>query len=52
LEEDVWLGGGVIVLDGVHIGKGSVISAGTVVTRDVKPNSIMAGVPARLISER
>jgi acetyltransferase-like isoleucine patch superfamily enzyme len=52
LEEDVWLGAGVKVLDGVRIGKGAMISAGAVVTKDVVPYSIMAGVPAHLIRER
>jgi len=52
LEEDVWLGGGVTVLDGVRIGKGSVISAGAVVNQDVESYSIMAGIPARKIRER
>lgn len=52
LEEDVWLGGGVTVLDGVRIGKGAVVSAGAVVTRSVEPFSVMAGVPARLVKKR
>ncbi|MCV6585607.1 MAG: hypothetical protein OIF47_08735 [Marinibacterium sp.] len=52
IEDDVWLGAGVKVLDGVRIGRGSVISAGTVVTRDVEPLSIMGGVPAKLIRKR
>lgn len=52
LEEDVWLGGGVTVLDGVRIGKGSVVSAGAVVRRSVAPYSIMAGVPARRVGGR
>lgn len=52
IEEDVWLGGGVSVLDGVRIGKGAVVSAGAVVTRSVEPYSIMAGVPARLLRQR
>ncbi|MCL6285269.1 hypothetical protein M3P21_17205 [Ruegeria sp. 2012CJ41-6] len=52
IEDDVWLGGGVTVLDGVRIGRGSIISAGAVVTRDVAPLSIMGGVPAKLFRKR
>jgi acetyltransferase-like isoleucine patch superfamily enzyme len=52
IEDDCWLGAGVTVIDGVHIGRGSVIGAGAVVTRDVAPYSIMAGVPARCIGSR
>lgn len=46
IEDNVWIGAGVIVLKGVTIGTGSVIAAGSVVTKDVAPFSIMAGVPA------
>lgn len=52
IEDDCWLGAGVTVIDGVRIGRGSVIGAGAVVTRDVEPFSIMAGVPARRIGSR
>lgn len=52
IEDDVWLGAGVKVLDGIRIGRGSIISAGAVVTRDVAPCSIMGGVPAKLIRHR
>lgn len=52
IERDCWLGAGVTVLDGVRVGRGSVIGAGAVVTRDVEPYSIMAGVPARRIGTR
>lgn len=49
IEEDCWLGGNVIVLGGVTIGKGSVVGAGSVVTRDVPPFTVVAGNPARVI---
>jgi len=52
IEEDCWLGAGVVVVDGVHIGRGSVVGAGAVVTCDVTPYSIVAGVPARLVQMR
>jgi acetyltransferase-like isoleucine patch superfamily enzyme len=52
IEDDCWLGGGVRVVDGVTIGKGSVIGAGAVVTKDIPPYSIAAGVPARVIKKR
>lgn len=52
LEEDVWLGAGVLVNDGVRIGRGSVIGAGSVVTRDIPPYSIAVGVPAKVVGSR
>lgn len=52
IEQDVWLGYGVVVLTGVVIGRGSIIAAGSVVTHDIPPYSIAAGVPARPISTR
>ena len=51
LENNVWLGGGVIVLPGVTIGHDSVIGAGSVVTKDVPPRSLAVGNPARVIRE-
>lgn len=52
IEEDCWLGSGVKVLDGVTIGRGSVIGAGAVVTKDIPPYSIAVGVPAKVVSQR
>ena len=49
---DVWIGARVIILPGVHIGDGCIIGAGSVVTKDVEPYSIVAGNPARLIRKR
>lgn len=49
---DVWIGTGAIILDGVTIGDGAVIGAGSVVTKNVDPYLIVAGNPAKKISER
>lgn len=48
----VWLGANVIVLPGVTIGEGAVCCAGCVVTKDVEPFSVVAGIPAKKVSER
>lgn len=52
VEDDVWIGNSVIVLDGVTIGRGAVVGAGAVVTRSVPPFAIAAGNPARVIRQR
>ncbi len=49
---DVWIGARTIILSGVNIGDGACIGAGSVVTRDVPPYSIVAGNPARIIKKR
>jgi acetyltransferase-like isoleucine patch superfamily enzyme len=49
---DVWIGAGATILDGVHIGDGVVVAAGAVVHRDVPPYSIVGGVPAKIIGKR
>lgn len=49
---DVWIGDRVTIMPGVHIGDGCVIGAGAVVTRDIPPYSIAAGVPAKVLRSR
>ena len=51
LEDNVWLGGSVVVCPGVTIGENSIIGAGTVVTRDIPANCIAVGNPARVIKD-
>ena len=50
IEDNVWIGNNVCILGGVRIGMGSIIGANTVVTKDIPPYSIAAGVPAKIIS--
>jgi len=52
IANDVWIGAGCIITAGVSIGEGSVVAAGSVVTKNVPPNSIVAGVPAKHIRYR
>lgn len=52
VEDYVWVSVCAIILPGVTIGKGAVIAAGAVVTKDVEPYSIMGGIPAKKIGER
>lgn len=49
IEDDVWIGTGTIILPGTTIGRMSIIAAGAVVTKDVPPYTIVAGVPAKVI---
>lgn len=49
IEDNVWIGAGVIVLKGVTVGKNSIIAAGSVVVKDIPENVLAAGVPARVI---
>lgn len=49
IEEDSWIGANVVILKGVSIGKGAVVAAGSVVTKNVEPYSVYAGCPARKI---
>jgi acetyltransferase-like isoleucine patch superfamily enzyme len=52
IEDGAWIGGGAIVLPGVTVGRGAVVAAGAVVTKDVEPNTIVAGVPGVAIGSR
>ena len=52
IEDDVWIGSGCQIWDWITIGKGSIISAGSVVTKDVEPYSVVAGVLSKLIKRR
>jgi acetyltransferase-like isoleucine patch superfamily enzyme len=52
IEDYVWIGNNAVILQNVTIGKGAVVCAGAVVTRDVEPYSVVAGIPARKIKER
>ena len=49
IEDDVWLGAGAIITDGVRVGRGPVVAAGAVVTKDVSPFTVVAGIPAKFI---
>ena len=52
IEDDVWIGAGVLILPGVKISRGSVIGAGSVVTKDTKPYTINVGNPCKEIKKR
>ena len=52
VEDDVWIAYGATILSGVHIGQGAVVAAGSVVTKDVPPYAIVAGVPAKVVRYR
>lgn len=52
IENDVWIGGNVSILPGVHISSGAVIGAGSIVTKDVIPYAVVAGNPAKIIKMR
>jgi chloramphenicol O-acetyltransferase type B len=52
IEDDVWIGHGCIIMAGIKIGRGAVVAAGSVVTKDVPAYAIVGGVPAKLIRNR
>lgn len=52
IENDVWVGTNVTILNGVHIGRGAIVAAGAVVNKEVPPYSIVGGVPAKVIGVR
>lgn len=52
IEEDCWIGAGCILLPGIHIGRGAVVGAGSVVKKDVPPYAVVAGVPAKIIASK
>ncbi len=49
---DVWIGYGVQIMSGITIADGAVIASGSIVTKDVEPYSVVAGIPAKMISKR
>ncbi len=51
IEDNVWIGGGAILLPGMRIGRNAVVGAGAVVSRDVPANTVVAGNPARVLRE-
>jgi len=52
IEDDVWIGSGAIILKGVRLARGTIVAAGSVVTCDTLPYSVVAGVPARVLRVR
>ena len=51
IEDDVWIGANAVILPGVSIGTHSVVAAGAIVTKNVPPHSLVAGVPAKVIKQ-
>lgn len=52
IDRDVWIGAAAVILPGVHLAEGTVVAAGSVVTKSTEPYSVVAGVPARVIGNR
>jgi 2,3,4,5-tetrahydropyridine-2-carboxylate N-succinyltransferase/tetrahydrodipicolinate N-acetyltransferase len=51
IEDDVLVGANAVILEGVRVGKGAIVAAGAVVTKDVPPYSVVAGIPAKMIKQ-
>lgn len=52
VEDDVWIGRGATIMSGVKIGRGAIVAAGSIVTKDVPPYTIVGGIPAKVIKTR
>ena len=52
IEDDVLVGANAVVIEGVRVGRGAVVAAGAVVIRDVEPDTVVAGIPARVIKKK
>jgi acetyltransferase-like isoleucine patch superfamily enzyme len=52
IEDNVWIGRNAVIMPGIRIGSGSIVGSGAVVTKDVEQNSIVGGVPAKLLRKR
>lgn len=52
IEDYVWIGTGAMIMPGIKLGKGSVVAAGSIVTKNVEPYTVVGGVPAKFIKER
>lgn len=52
IEDDVWIGANAVILQDIKLGHGAIVGAGAVVTHDVEPYQIVAGVPAKVIGSR
>lgn len=52
IKDGVWLGRNVVVMPGIMIGEGAIVGAGAVVTKNVEPNTVVGGVPAKFIKTR
>jgi len=52
IEDDVWIGANAVIMDGVTIGSGAIVGAGSVVTKDVEPYDVVVGNPAKKIKNR
>ncbi|SDQ64944.1 2,3,4,5-tetrahydropyridine-2,6-dicarboxylate N-acetyltransferase [Virgibacillus subterraneus] len=51
IEDEVVIGANAVILEGVTVGKGSIVAAGSIVTKDVEPNTLVAGTPAKVLKE-